>query len=420
MNYISKYNIFTEDFVYNLISKNYLQINENLKDYLKTHSFLEEEFPDDILKVLKRNNIVVDYDELQYIDSRYNSLKFNDKKAAFIIYPTLSCNFSCDYCFETIKNGSFRNKETTLLKKFFKNKLKVLDEINIRWSGGEPLLTWEKIKDISSVFRNYKGSYNASIATNGYFLTEQIAEEMRELNFSSVQITVDGSKHDHNKKRFTNTDTNTYEKVLQGIKNASKYINTRIRFNVDQNNRDLFVDFLNDLDKYQLDKTNIEIYVKPVVPKNGCTINDNLLEGEDFLDVELEYLALAKDKNFKYSLHPNFKSEIRCIYHHVNSFAIDPKLNLYKCAEYIGMEAYQIGRINENSNIKMNNTSLCNRSLMYSPISLQECRECKVLPICNGKCPIDWEKNNRKEHAGCIPEKKSIEYKIAQLIKNEL
>lgn len=420
MNYISKYNIFTKNCVYNLISKNYLQLSESLMDYLKTNTILDEEFPEELLIVLKNNSIVVDYDELQYIDYKYNSLKFDNKGAAYIIYPTLTCNFSCNYCFETVKQGAFGKKETILLKDFFRSKINQLDEINIRWSGGEPLLVWDKIKDISGVFENYKGVYNVSIATNGYLLTENIAKEMKYLNFSSIQITVDGPKREHNKKRFTNTDSNTYEKVLRGIENASKYINTRIRFNVDKNNRNSFTDFLSDLDKYRLNKSNVEINVQPIVSKQGCSINDNLLVGKSFFDAELEYSALAEYHNYKYSLQPNFMSDIRCIYHQVNSYAIDPKLNLYKCAENIGVEKYQIGRIDEKACANISNTNLLDRSLMYNPITIQECRECKVLPICNGKCPIEWEKNNRKEHSGCIPEKKSIEFKIAQLIKNEL
>lgn len=420
MNYISKYNIYVGNTVYNLTSRSYLELNESLMDYLKTSTVLAEEFPDEILSVLKVHNIVVDYDELQRIDFNYNSLKYDKEGAAYLIYPTLSCNFNCDYCFETIKNGTIGDHETILLKNFFKTKIKELNQINIRWSGGEPLLVWERIKDISTVFQEYNGIYNASIATNGYYLTEDIVKEMKTLGFSSITITVDGNKIEHNIKRFTNTDSNTYEKVLCGVESASKYLNTRIRFNVDKKNRNSFMDFLKDLSFYELDRSNVEIFVKPIRSKQGCSVNEDFLEEIAFFDAELEYMSIAKEYGYNYSFHPNFKSDIRCIYHQTNSFAIDPQLNLYKCAEYIGIKEYQVGVINDNSNIEINDIRLQNKSLMYSPIAIDECRQCRVLPICNGKCPIEWEKHNRKEHAGCIPEKKSIEFKIAQLIKNEL
>lgn len=416
----SKYNIFYKNYVYNLISKNYLEINDDLRVYLDSTNEIHNDFPDNILDILKRNNIVVDFDELQYLDFRYNSMKYNNKKAAYIIYPTLTCNFKCYYCFESIKTGTFREKETQTLKLFFKNKIKELDEISIRWSGGEPLIAWNRIKQITNVFKSYKGNLLMSIATNGYLLTEEIAQEMRELNFSSIQITVDGTKQEHNKIRFTKNDNRTYDKVLEGISNASKHIKTRIRFNVDHKNKNSFKSFLVQLNKYDLNKNNISIYAKPIRSAQGCAITSNLLEEKQFFDIELLYLRLSKKYNFNYSLHPNFNSSIRCIYHHINSYAIDPNLKLYKCSAHIGLLKHSVGTINENSKIELNNIPSYKQSLMYSPISIQECRECRVLPICNGKCPIEWEKKERKEHEGCIPEKKSIDAKIKQLLHHEI
>lgn len=416
----SNYNIFYKNFVYNLISKNYLELNDDLLAYLKETNEVDPNMPQAILDVFKRNNIVVDFDELQYLDYRYNSLKFTNKKASYIIYPTLSCNFKCYYCFESLKKGVIREKETKILELFFKNKIKKLKEISIRWSGGEPLIVWNSIKQISNVFKSYKGDLIMSMATNGYLLTDEIAREMKELNFSSIQITVDGTKQEHNRIRFAINDSNTYDKVLEGIKNSSKYMMTKIRLNVDNNNKNSFEKFLIDLDKYDLNKKNISLYVKPIRSSQNCAKTPNILEEKQFFDLELLYIQLAKQYNFKYSLHPNFNSAIRCIYHHIDSYAIDPKLRLYKCAENIGLKEYQVGKINKHSKIEIDNISNYQKSLMYSPISLLECRECKILPICNGKCPIEWEKSNKKENEGCIPEKQTIEAKIEQILQNEI
>ncbi len=169
MYYISKYNIYLEDKVYNLISKNYVTVNEELLAYLKQNTKLSSSFPPKIIDVLKKNNIIVNYNENQYLDFKYNSLKFNSQKASFIIYPTLNCNFSCDYCFETVKTGLLSNSDAQILKKFFNEKIRIFNDINLRWSGGEPLLVWDKIKDITSVFEGYKGDFGVSMATNGYY-----------------------------------------------------------------------------------------------------------------------------------------------------------------------------------------------------------------------------------------------------------
>ncbi len=114
----SKYNIKYKNFIYNLISKNYLELNNELLNYLNSTNIIDDDLPKNIKEIMIRNNIIVDYDELQYIDYRYNSLKFDNKKASFIIYPTLTCNFSCNYCFETVKTGTFGDNEVNILIKY--------------------------------------------------------------------------------------------------------------------------------------------------------------------------------------------------------------------------------------------------------------------------------------------------------------
>nr|MDA3780279.1 SPASM domain-containing protein [Bacteroidales bacterium] len=175
-----------------------------------------------------------------------------------------------------------------------------------------------------------------------------------------------------------------------------------------------------DLENNNLDKNNIKIFVKPIRTKQNCTTDENIIEDSTFFNIELEFYKIAKEKGFYYSLHPNFNSDIRCIYHQLNSFAIDPQLNLYKCAEQIGLDSHKMGKINQEANIEINDIYEHSKMLMYNPNIIAECQNCKVLPICNGKSPIEWEKNQRKNDFGCIPEKKSINYKIEQLLKNEL
>lgn len=419
MNFKSRFNIFYRDYVYNLVSHNYVKVNKTLLDYLKQKErVIEENIPKDIIETLKRNNIITEFDEIQYLDYRYNVLKFDQRKASYIVYPTLRCNFNCNYCFETVKTGTLGQEEISKLKLFFERKMHELDEINVRWSGGEPLLVWDKIKQICELLKKFNGSYSTSIATNGYLLNEKIVKEMLEYGFSSLQITIDGNKEMHNSIRYTSVDHNTYDRILDQISKSSFYLNIVIRYNIDQQNKDSFESLLKDLAKYELNKENIVIFVKPIRSKQGCLRQNNQIEEKLFFGLEKGYIKLAKQYGFKYAIHPNYHKHLRCIYHQINSFAIDPALNLYKCAENIGLEKFQVGKINNNGSIKINNPDLIQRSSMYSPISITECRDCKVLPICNGKCPIEWEKNYKEKDAGCIPEKRTIKYKIEQLIQN--
>lgn len=416
----SRYNIIKKPYIYNLLKKSHLELNDTLLDYLDVHEdFSGEEFPIDILKKLIEYKIITKHDELQIIDNNYNSIKYGTKGASFIIYPTLACNFSCNYCFETVKVGHFDNSKEIYIKKFLQKQIAKLDSINIRWSGGEPLLVWNSIKEISKVLIESEVKVFASMATNGYLISEKVLNEMVDCKISLLHITIDGTRDEHNIVRFTDKDKSTYDKIIRNIKSATKYLRVAIRLNVSKNNMDSFEKFLFDLEKEGVDKNNIEIYVKPIRLKQGCLIDNSLLTEDEFMNQELKYLSIANKMNFNYSFHPNYNSYVRCIYHKVNSFAIDPNLNLYKCAEHIGLKKFIVGKINSNSEVDLNNSKHYNDSLLYSPLFVEECKECKVLPICYGKCPVIWEQNEKKTNEGCIPEKTTISKKIIQIIEND-
>jgi uncharacterized protein len=418
----SNYNIFLDNFViFNLISKNYLQLNESLYSYLKRKNKFAEKDLEGVLDKLLNANIITQDNELLTLDYLYNSLKFDRTKASYIIYPTLTCNFNCNYCFETTKKESLNDSKTIILKNFLTKQTKLLSELSIRWSGGEPLIVWEKIKKITeSIIKSDPDlKYNFSLATNGYFITKQIVKELNSLNFSSLQITVDGTRDEHNKIRYTKYDNDTYSSVINGIKIASQKLKVIIRFNVNKDNVSSFDDFLLDLQNHSVNNENIEIFVKPIRPKQDSSFCCDLINDSDFNKNELAFYEIAKNKGFKYSIHPNFNSNLRCLFHHINSFVIDPNLNLYKCAAHVSLNDKKVGIINNSEAVEITNLKYFIKTLSYSPIAIKECRDCSVLPICFGKCPLIWDETNQPVDIGCIPDKVSYIDKFQQLFSNE-
>ncbi|MDR1653478.1 MAG: radical SAM protein [Prevotellaceae bacterium] len=418
---ISKYNIFLTNYVIcNLLSKKYIKVNEELYSFLRGQkSFELNDFDNDVLIELLDANIITQSDELSTIDYRYNALKFANNKASYIIYPTLNCNFSCNYCYQIFKGSSLSNDKEKILQQFLLNTLHNLNELKILWSGGEPLLKWDFIKRTNlAILKSADNNldFYSDIATNGYLINDKIADEMQECNISILQITVDGSEEEHNKIRFSKTDKNTYTSVINGIKKAAKNIKVRIRLNINHHNTNSFDSFLDDLEKNNCNNSNISIFVKRILAKQDNSSHCTLLNDNEFYEYEIKYAELAHKKGFNYSLHPSWESSIRCAYHHINSFAIDPNLLAYKCALEIGMQEKSIGSIDETSRLNLRENVLT--GLLYSPLTIEECRKCMVLPICGGKCPIEWERQNRQKEAGCVPDKQSISIKLNNLLNH--
>lgn len=380
-----------------------------------------EDIPEPLLETteqLFRMGFLVDaaQNENDFMVFKHNSAKYDKTTAAYIVYPTLGCNFDCPYCFEEYKNETISPEQITWLKKFIEIKSRDLKHMSMRWSGGEPLLIWDKIRDMGASFLDSclknSVSYQSSIATNGYFITDAIAREMLDIKITNAQITLEGPPSLHNRRRFTHNGEPTFHRILEGVIICGNYMNVAIRVNIDRNNADYFPELLETLNKYTLPRENLRLFCKPV-RKGVMKENDPsmFLDGE-FYDIEKRLIEQCMEAGFAYSLHPGVNKSMRCPYYHINSFIIGPDLSAYKCAEFIGVKSRAVGHIMEGGLLNFTDFPAYLKCSAYSPFDVAECRECKVLPLCFGKCPIIWEENNRRPDAGCIPEKHTITDKI--------
>jgi uncharacterized protein len=298
--------------------------------------------------------------------------------------------------------------------------------IAVRWTGGEPLLLWKKIHKTSlDVLRGCEQNgcnFLTSIVSNGYLLTEHMLEEMSSIHVSSIQITLDGPPHLHDKVRFLKDKTETFYRILQSIELASKYMKVFLRINIDKKNFPYMEDLFKILSQCNMNRGNVRLFCKPVFCPIVRTPLNSLFSNEEFYFVEKELLKLALKYELVYAFHWGIKSRnTRCLYHTTNSYLIDPELNLYRCPIHIGGDiANSVGYIHEQNGITITNRKDYLQSLQYSPFSMDECKNCKVLPICNGKCPILWECSGRKLEEGCIPDKFSLNDKLEYALENEL
>ena len=143
-----------------------------------------------------------------------------------------ACNFACPYCYEKSHQSSRLSFEQ--IDKIFSM---YDDEIrDIGFFGGEPLLpgNMDVIKYIIS--KAPSATYN--VTTNGYYLDEFI-DILEQINVVSLQITLDGSREQHNKTRILTNGKGTFDKVIGSIKLAlQRGLPTTVRMNVSPENID--------------------------------------------------------------------------------------------------------------------------------------------------------------------------------------
>lgn len=148
----------------------------------------------------------------------------------FFLRVAASCNLDCDYCYVfKHRDMSWKNmpsvmSESTVLS--FAKRLREyaenvgLNEVNIIFHGGEPLMCGEKkligfadaIADILG--DGIKVSY--SMQTNGTLLTETFLRECEKRNIG-ISLSVDGHKCVHDKHRKYKNGKGSHDDVLNGI-----------------------------------------------------------------------------------------------------------------------------------------------------------------------------------------------------------
>lgn len=138
---------------------------------------------------------------MKYLDSvkRFDSCTLN-----LCILPTTRCNFQCAYCYQSLhgcvnKLGDAKTKMGDRIRvaliKFVKKNTPHLQALNTRWYGGEPLLASKLIlklgAEIKTICEANGCRYTADMVTNGYLLSRGITNELRAINVSRLEISLD-------------------------------------------------------------------------------------------------------------------------------------------------------------------------------------------------------------------------------------
>ena len=356
-------------------------------DYLDTGKEIEDkEFLDNALKCgyLVSENV----DERFLIKMRMMSGRFNNRILALTIAPTMACNFRCVYCFEQGHYGNELMDEATQnnIIEFVKKRISGIDKLVISWFGGEPLLGMPVIEQMSNRLMDlcleHNVQYGAGIVTNGYLLTRDIAQKLKECKVQSAQITVDGPKQIHDKRRPLINGKGTYDVIMENLKEIDGLLPVNLRINVDADNFSV----ANEVVQY-IKEHNMLTYVRPylalVIPYNGVYESGKCLSEEVYSKYNLQFL-LDNDLPLRV-IYPKPRGNY-CVADLANGWVIDDKGYMYKCWNDIGMTEKAIGNINLGDNF-IQNTHYLSTYSSFDPYIDDYCKDCKILPVCLGGCP---------------------------------
>ena len=351
---------------------------------------LSYKLDDKFVNELQKGNFIIEdeVNELDLIRERMLKYRYNSSTLGLTIAPTLDCNFRCIYCYEKgcNKNGVMPEEVQNKIIEYIRQRASTINQLTVTWYGGEPLLALEIIENLTNHFLEIcylnNINYSASIVTNGYLLSSNVAKRLADCKIVNCQVTIDGDRETHNIRRPHVMGIDTYDVILHNAFTAGNFFPVAIRVNVDKENINAIFSIRKDMDRKGI--SNVVLYPAPVRVNNDCYGENICLNSIEFYEFEYQYVTSIDDKKALRRKYPIPRGN-SCCADSLNALVISEDGSLYKCWSDIGRKDLCIGNIVDGCY----NATKAIRYSKYDPTQDRKCSKCKFLPICMGGCPRD-------------------------------
>lgn len=367
--------------IYNTLSK--ALIGLDMQEYEQLYMYSSNEISVDKEKIYLDNGILAPYikNENNVVNKTRIESIISNRVAVYRILPTSDCNARCFYCYEDKRNAVYMNKEIAKQVCDFISENSENRPIKIQWFGGEPLMNTEIIDYITSLltekYDNDRISF--SMISNGSLINEDIVQKMlNSWKISDIQITLDGTTNEYNKRKNYFDLKNAFEIVKNNILLlVNNGIKTHIRLNYDYNNYLDIINLIEELGKILPHLNNLDVYGYHLYGSNNDNIVDVKKKDEWFA---IQNALIKHGFSTPLDAFSLKRRRSQCFACQTNGFVILPTGDLYKCSMSINDSSAKIGDIwNGITNYK-SLESWCHTDLK------EKCVDCVFLPICQGGC----------------------------------
>lgn len=375
--------------------------------------------------------------EPEILKALYKSLQTQKRKNSplkCVVIVTFDCNLKCSYCWQQHKLPAANHQAISphkvdmlfeavgKLSELIKEKSENPPIMQI--FGGEPLLE-ENSALVEYILRKCReAKYNSQFTTNGVNLSS-FQKMILEYGVNEIQVTVDGTEDVHNRRRLGSDYRSIMNSLDSLLGHNALYV--KLRVNVDLSNVHTLPDLANEI----IDRrwyTNRKFYAY-LAPLRDCSFdNPVLLTGRN---------RLLKEIYRQKSLYPQIEvfdmmgwdgyQPARTLQNtgrfpypkpnicdvNLNQLVFAPDGSIHLCAEEAQGQWDLVGQYYPE--YKMDLASFSN---IYdsSPLKLEKCRNCTMLPVCGGGCKLISENEQFLKHY-CRSVKECFEYGLIEFIE---
>jgi uncharacterized protein len=325
------------------------------------------------------------------------------------IMPTSYCNMSCSYCGqEHFKAAVNRDKvERTVARVEAMFAQPATKEVVVAWFGGEPLLAYRVIQEMSARFVSAADAagklYSARMPTNGSLLTPRNLTQLHHAcRLNAIDVTIDGPERVHDDRRSKRNGVGSFHRTIatlsQVVKDQSAPdLNIGIRMNVDRQNEDYVEDLLVDLACFGLASPQVELHLMPV-HSWGNDVSQIEIEARRYAQREAGWLRRAQELGIRFPSVPNVVKKTTCPATSVYREIIDSAGQVFSCTEHplvpIVKETGVVAQVELLPAAAPRPAGMFDDWYDQVDDGRQQCGRCPLLPVCGGSCPKQWREGN--------------------------
>ncbi len=358
-------------------------------------------------------------DELAVLRSKARKLRLDGAILTLTIAPTLACNFNCDYCYESRSNARMSDDTQQALLKFSDRHLNRAEMLRVCWFGGEPTLCFPMISRLQSQLLELADKHQVdiipgAIITNGYLLDAVMARQLKDLNIAQAQITFDGPERVHDSRRKLHNGNGTFRRIIHNLSDTADILNINVRINVDKSNVDSAYEVIGLLqDRGILSK--VRVYFAQVRSSGVvcADIRDRCYGEKEFSQTLVEIYSRLLDEGIHQIDYPRILTGAAfCGALAEGYFVVSPTGHLFRCWEELSLDSSKsVGSVFA-SPLEQHQRENLNAYAAWDPFKMAECRDCDILPICMGGCPVQGMKNANASRGTCL----SWKYNLSEMI----
>jgi uncharacterized protein len=351
---------------------------------------------DDSLNLLKERYSPTEFENFQqrlnkiknnlFVNESYSNESLNDLSSKVYILTlnvTRKCNLKCDYCFEDNEYRNFGNMSFGIAKKaidaFFTTQTNTPDWVII-FTGGEPLLNFDLLKNVVEYINNKGLKVEYRIKTNATLLDDEKMIFLIENNFK-FQISLDGNEKAHNTHRKFANGKGSFELVDKAIRKLIEKnygLNISISGTLTHQTAQYVDGCYSHLNSYQEIK---QYSLKSVMPNSHCQYAFDLENHKAIYTSNL--------KNNKYVIQQGKKLMEKNA--HVCgiglwNITIDVDGTIYPCYRMCGIDKYNIGTLDSFILPFKLPKELEN---IYQMEKNAQCDKCYMINVCKMGCYTD-------------------------------